>query len=268
MSPGGVIAAGSHAAGHVQSNYILNLVPVVILYYDFVLTSSSEIRFFWPPHNKQGWGTFAFLLNRYLSFFGYIPMLISFFGRGHSPKLCVSRICQGLHAYHEVFEVVLQIAVGVLCAMRVHALYGRSRRALSLLVLLATASVVVGGWAILADRYNTVKSGPVVSDFPGCNRYTTAAGGRQTALAWSGVLVFDSAVFLLTLRKACAIGRGAHILDVIVRDGTVYFSALFVVNLANILTLRFAPTFLRASTTTLTNVFVQLATSVEADADA
>jgi len=68
------------------------------------------------------------------------------------------------------------------------------------------------------------------------------------------VLVFDSVIFFLTLYKAFAIGRGVRLLNVIVRDGTMYFSALFFMNLGNIMTLRFAPPLLKTSTTTFTNV--------------
>jgi hypothetical protein len=69
-----------------------------------------------------------------------------------------------------------------------------------------------------------------------------------------GVLVFDSVIFSLTLNKAFKMGRGIRLLDVIVRDGTMYFSALFIVNLANILILLFAPPLLKSSTTSMTNV--------------
>ena len=42
----------------------------------------------------------------------------------------------------------------------------------------------------------------------------------DAALAWMGLLVFDSVIFSLTLYKAFTMGRGIRLLDVIVRDGT------------------------------------------------
>jgi len=68
------------------------------------------------------------------------------------------------------------------------------------------------------------------------------------------VLMFDSVIFSLTLYKAFTMGRGIRLLDVIVRDGTIYYSALFIVNLANILILLFAQPLLKNSTTSITNV--------------
>jgi Family of unknown function (DUF6533) len=52
---------------------------IVILYYDYILTLHREIRFLWPPHNKQGWFTIACLLNRYIPVLGYLPLVVSYF---------------------------------------------------------------------------------------------------------------------------------------------------------------------------------------------
>jgi len=78
--------------------------------------------------------------------------------------------------------------------------------------------------------------------------------GRTSAIAWAGLSVFDSVIFSLTLYKAFMIGRGIRLLDVIVRDGTMYFLVLSIMNFVNIFNLRFSPPLLRSSTTTLTNV--------------
>ena len=49
-----------------------------MLYYDYVLTISREIQLLWPPHNKQGWFTLAFFLNRYIPIVGILPIAISY----------------------------------------------------------------------------------------------------------------------------------------------------------------------------------------------
>jgi hypothetical protein len=70
----------------------------VILYYDYMLTLPREIQFMWPPHNKQGWFTLAFLANRYIPLIGILPAVVSFFipanvaVRPSSPAFEVSRI--------------------------------------------------------------------------------------------------------------------------------------------------------------------------------
>ena len=68
--------------------------------------------------------------------------------------------CQGLHLYHEVFGIFLQLLAGgtslirdplysvpviprvVLCMIRVYALYGRSRRVLGVLLMIGAASMI------------------------------------------------------------------------------------------------------------------------------
>lgn len=162
--------------------------------------------------------------------------------------------CEGLHTYHEWFVMVVQTHAGILCLLRVYALYGRSRHILGLLLFLGTGSIVTAMASLFSSRKGGGETIPVISPFVGCAQYTPHIGGRYAAIAWTGVLVFDGMVFFLTLYKAFTIGRGVKLLYVIVRDGTMYFSALSFMNLGNIMTLRFAPPLLKTSTTTFTNV--------------
>jgi len=210
--------------------------------------TSLLVEFLWPPHNKQGWFTTACLLNRYIPVFGHLPIVVSWF-----IKLDF-RFCVGLHIYHEWFVIIVQTHALILCLVRVYALYGRSQRILAFLSFVGFMSFVTATGAILAGRHAGSEVIPVLSGFVGCAQYTPPAGGRYAAIAWTGVTVFDSIVFSLTLYKAFTIGRGIPLLDVIVRDGTIYFSVLFIMNLANILSLRFSPPLLKTATQTLTNV--------------
>lgn len=49
---------------------------IVILYYDYALTLSREVEFFWPYENRVGWVSFFYFLNRYVAIFGYIPIVL------------------------------------------------------------------------------------------------------------------------------------------------------------------------------------------------
>ncbi|KAI9452882.1 hypothetical protein BJY52DRAFT_892035 [Lactarius psammicola] len=242
------INLGPHAAEYVYLNSITNLPPLAILYYDYLLTLPLEIQFLWSP-GKQGWFTVACLLNRYLAVFGHIPLAVSYILRRDDLP-----VCQGLHIYHEVFGLIMQTLAGLLCLIRVYALYGRSRRILIILFSFGTASILVACWAMIGSRHANVETIQVISSVSGCNQYMPREGGRYAALAWLGLLVFDSMIFSLTLYKAFAMGKGIRLLDVMVRDGAMYYSALFVVNLTNILILLFAPPLLKNSTTSITNV--------------
>ena len=48
----------------------------MILYYDYTLTFSREVEFFWPHENRVGWVSSLYFLNRYVAIFGYIPIVL------------------------------------------------------------------------------------------------------------------------------------------------------------------------------------------------
>ncbi|KAI0280058.1 hypothetical protein BGY98DRAFT_378277 [Russula aff. rugulosa BPL654] len=239
---------GPDAPFHLWLSSFHDLPAAVLLYYDYLLTLPREIQFLWPPHNKQGWFTLACLINRYIPMIGVFPIAMSVFIPVNPT------VCDGIHTYHKWLMVALQIHIGILCLLRVYALSGRSHLILGLLLFLGMGSIITALVSLSLAHNAGAETVSVVSPFGGCAQYTTQIGGRLAAIAWAGALVFDSVIFFLTLYKAFTIGRGIKLLYVIVRDGTVYFSALSLMNLANIMTLLFAPPLLKTSITSYTNV--------------
>ncbi|KAH9958359.1 hypothetical protein BGW80DRAFT_1565002 [Lactifluus volemus] len=237
------IDLGPHAGEFVFLNSILNLSATVILFYDYALTLDQEIQFLWPPHNRQSWFTFGCLLNRYLPLLGHVP-----------PDFDRGKLCRGLHIYHENFAIILQLLTGILSIVRIYALYARSFRLLVLLVMIGSGGIFNAVVMIAAGRRSGGEIIEVISSIHGCNQFTPYIGGRFAALAWTGLLVWDSVIFSFTLYKAFTIGRGIPLLDVIVRDGAMYFFVLFTVNLGNILVLWLSPPLMKTSTEALTNV--------------
>ncbi|KAH9953070.1 hypothetical protein BC827DRAFT_1273856 [Russula dissimulans] len=247
------IDIGPNAAEDVWISSVIHFSAMVILYYDYMLTLSREIQFLWPPHNKQGWVTAAYLVNRYISVLGYLPLVVSFFIPSDLP-LYVTALCMGMHAYSQWLMIFTQTLTGFLCVVRVYAMYGKNRRILGFLAFTAVISVVTGAGAILASYSKGGDVIPVLSSFGGCLTFMPSSKGRFYDIAWVGVSFSDSVIFSLTLYKALKVGRGVQLLDVIVRDGTMYFLVLFIMNLVNIFNLRFSSPFLRSSTATVTNV--------------
>ncbi|KAI0045797.1 hypothetical protein FA95DRAFT_88489 [Auriscalpium vulgare] len=212
-----------------------------------------EIALYWPPKHKLGWVSAFYFLNRYFTLFGYLPFMRDVFVYGN-PAIRGEKYCDGITAYHQYFQITIQTLVGVLCMMRIYALYNRSRYMLGFLMAVAIAVIVSGVWVVATFRNRSIQI--IASTIPGCIQLLTDADGRHLATGWSGVLVFDTIIFILTLYKGVKLGFRTEkgLLQVLIKDGTVYFTVLFLVNFGNILMLLMAPPILKTSTAALTNI--------------
>ncbi|KAI0260285.1 hypothetical protein BC834DRAFT_901343 [Gloeopeniophorella convolvens] len=135
-------------------------------------------------------------------------------------------------------------------------MYGRSRRVLWFLIVLSAVNLGIVGWTISRGEGTDIIQ--VISTFPGCNQWVGVDAGTRLSITWACVSVFDSAIFSLTAYKALIAGRRVRLLNVLVRDGAMYFTIIFLVNVANVFILRFAPPLQRNSTLTLTSVLATI----------
>jgi len=239
--------------GHAEQlffTHILSFIPYIVVFYDYCLTLSDEVELFWLHPVKFNLFSYLFLLNRYVSLFGNVQILV--FG-------IVGRIdfmsCSASHMYHMVLLLIQQTLVTILCILQIHAVY-QSRRVLLLLTLMAITGFAIPCWSMyaLSQADHGRSSYPVViTPVLGCSRLVGETEGFYSAVSWTGGLVIDTTVFVLMLYKTISIGRGVRLLDTIMRNATIYYSILSFVNLSNILILRFASPGLRTSTIALTN---------------
>ncbi|KAL5498712.1 hypothetical protein ACEPAH_2067 [Sanghuangporus vaninii] len=228
-------------------NYYLSLIAFAILYYDYLLTFEEEVRFFWR-RRKANSVTILFFLNRYLSIFGVIPVILQSF-RSWSDKGC-----DALQKFHQFFSVLVQIIVGIILIIRTYALYERNVKIAIIMAIFAFIVVCIGVWAILGK--SSVVEGPFdLSYMLGCHPLIAREGAIRLAAAWGGLLLFDSVIFTLTLVKAIAIWKlgTRRLFHVLVRDGTIYYLVLAMANLSNILTFLIGEPALRGVSTTFAN---------------
>ncbi|VDC07474.1 unnamed protein product [Peniophora sp. CBMAI 1063] len=221
-------------------NYTLQLVPIVILYYDYFLALSDEIANYWPPRRPITWLSGVFLATRYLALFGYVPVFVSMIWGFESAN------------FHFFLEVALQVPVGYLCALRVYALYSKDRRVLTGVVVFGLACLVVAGY--LASSLHDQVPNFYWSVTPLCATARSTFDGHRLALAWSALLLYDILIFLLTATRAFQVWTAGRIVQVVLRDGVMYFCALAAVNLVNIVTLLTATPLLKTTFASLTNV--------------
>ncbi|KIJ15386.1 hypothetical protein PAXINDRAFT_133930 [Paxillus involutus ATCC 200175] len=116
-----------------------------------------------------------------------------------------------------------------------------------------------GCWAILFDSTGpTVLSAPKLrwSEVMGCVDPVRANQALHLALSWSGRLGFDIIIFVLTLWKSLHLGRigDRTLIDILLRDGSLYFAIMTCANVGNIIAFSVAVPLKKSIATGFTNV--------------
>ncbi|KAL4073413.1 hypothetical protein J3A83DRAFT_4228341 [Scleroderma citrinum] len=198
-----------------------------LLLYDYALTFAREIDLFWK-RPRRSWPFALFSANRYITMLGHVPLFVRSFWSSN----------------------VADDSWFVMC-MRIHALYQNNRSVLIYLLVLALGAIVVGCWAIFFHQFSSstgsmTPSSPLQEELTyaiGCpgSGYLSSQGGLYMAVAWSGQLVFDFSVFLLTLWQSLRIRTvgNRNVTDILLRDGTLYFACVGVLGMSQRLLMKF-----------------------------
>jgi len=232
-----------------NAGYYLNLVSFSILLYDYCLTFVAEVERCWM--GEFNWATGFFYLNRYLTLFGHVPIMLEYFWSIPNPNK--AKICHDLRSFHPYLAIVIQIVVASMLIMRMYALYDRSRKVLALYIVVAAAIVFGACWAMLGGKKE--KNLDVQAKI-GCAPNMSRERAIRLGAAWVGMFAFDSLVFCMTLYKSIVLPRpiGVNILDILFRDGAIYFGVIVGSNLANVLTYMLGGPFTRGIATSFTNI--------------
>ncbi|KIM64919.1 hypothetical protein SCLCIDRAFT_601509 [Scleroderma citrinum Foug A] len=89
----------------------------------------------------------------------------------------------------------------------------------------------------------------------GCTSFSSQSS-LHLAIAWSGLLMFDFIVFLLTLWASLRVRmvRNRSVTDILLRDGALYFAVMCGVNVANITVLLVATNSIKSFLGPFTNI--------------
>ncbi|KAI0259174.1 hypothetical protein BC834DRAFT_907618 [Gloeopeniophorella convolvens] len=244
----------SHLGTQLNLNYYISLASFIVLYYDFLLTLGAEVEHFWGSGHRIRWPSLLFFFSRYLALFGHTPLLFAFFAESLSDKVRIQ--CAALGKYDQYYTTVLQLIIAALCIIRVSALYSQGHRRVVILSLLLIVLVWLGiafAFFVFVQKNFHIRR---LRGVRGCNPEYSHSEGLWIAFAWLGVLTLDISVFALTLRKTLGVGmeNPSSLFRVLLHDGALYFSVLFVINLSNILAYLFAPPLLKSVVGMPTNV--------------
>ncbi|OCH89210.1 hypothetical protein OBBRIDRAFT_733000, partial [Obba rivulosa] len=167
-----------------------------ILFYDYCLTFHLELEQFWKRFTFS-WASALFVANRYLPLLSLVPALIDYFWDLSESRLLL---------VHGIFAMICQIIVGALLTIRTYALYNRSKRVLSL--LLVTGLVMPSCCVAIMVTYHCM-----------AQLYTLDNAG-----AWGCMVGFDTLIFILTVIRAVrseSLWTGS-LLRRMLRDGTFH----------------------------------------------
>ncbi|KAF8480229.1 hypothetical protein DFH94DRAFT_830774 [Russula ochroleuca] len=263
-------SALTDASDSILHSYV-QIAAIMLFYYDYLLTFAAEVSHVWPQPISVN--TFLFFLNRYFSVCGNIvAAFLLFADLGNSNQrsvllstLAISRQCRTkvfsiyscdiiVHA-REALLVLGQIVVSATLATRTMALYHSSRTVVIGVLGIGIVIVGVTCWTLVAGGGSTF----VPTSAPGCHYILSERSAIHLAAAWEASALFDVLVFSLTLMRTFKMRKmhnmaisltGEGLMDMVLRDGALYFAVMALANLANIFAFYFAvPTFKGAFST-------------------
>ncbi|KAJ7895559.1 hypothetical protein B0H14DRAFT_2680829 [Mycena olivaceomarginata] len=234
------------------SRYLV-LVPFTVLVYEYTLTFRLEVERYWGTRLTAG--NALFFINRYSALFGTVPILVELLSTTTDPSKAA--MCHGFQEYHKYFVLLSQILVAVMLIMRTYALYERNKYVLALTVVVTLTVIVFALYILLAGSSHDTLD-PFLKSF-GCPSAAPHDSNLRLAAAWSGMLIFDVMIFVLTVYKALRHDMGSgSLFSVLFRDGSMYFGIMIAVNVGNIVTYTSGGPIISGSATTILNIVSSL----------
>ncbi|KAJ7917230.1 hypothetical protein B0H13DRAFT_1995710 [Mycena leptocephala] len=180
----------------------------------------------------KSWGAIFFFMVRYGVLISNIPLAVFSFVT-LSPEGCSRH-----NLIHQILLIFTQSIVSIIMIQRMWALYGRDNRVLWSLSAVGACNVGLIIWLLQNQDAHPI------SVLPGCNVDLSRETSLHLAGAWSALFLFDTIIFALTICSAYSTRRqlGAQaqadmpLHTLIIRDGAIYFAAIGLANLANIIT--------------------------------
>ncbi|GAW06353.1 hypothetical protein LENED_008271 [Lentinula edodes] len=227
-------------------NYYVQLVESTIVIYDYLLTFDAEVERYWKQKTRFTFATTLFYVNRYLNLLGLIPIILFDFWpsfilhhTGSVQLVIMDKFtnknlarCLALNVYHWGYIFLVSSVIDVLFIIRIYAIYGCSRR---IALYLSVLQVCVAGNSFFQLHLASKVIEKVDYASPLINQVGCADIISDMAYSRLGVVIFDVCVFGLTLWKVSKM-RAIHggIGTIVMRDGTMYFGIVTLINSANI----------------------------------
>ncbi|TFY59207.1 hypothetical protein EVJ58_g5932 [Rhodofomes roseus] len=207
-----------------QSNFITNyceLATCMLIFFEHIVTLPDEIRFIW--RRKLTMSSLIFLLNRYILFLyglvnvvGVIPWTTNIGSDAFSGFVCASDAerktcrCAAIIMLYTVFTLLLYAITPIFSTLRVYAIAGRKWH-------FALATFLTGMVAVASNLVMTIATRvcSIVSDL------------LVIVVTWWRTYALK--------READRLHMRASLATLLLRDGTIYFVAILVLNIVHII---------------------------------
>ncbi|KIK69794.1 hypothetical protein GYMLUDRAFT_524639 [Collybiopsis luxurians FD-317 M1] len=137
-----------------------------------------------------------------------------------------NRSCNSYQTFINVYTLIVELLVPILLAMRVYAMYERSKKVLWTLWMSFGCLLPVVVWSVVESSLGTVLLSGLV-----CNRFFDEAKASVLAITWGCALAFDSLIFGLTIHKSFRATKlysemeiRIPLMNLMIRDGAIYFA--------------------------------------------
>ncbi|KIP10272.1 hypothetical protein PHLGIDRAFT_248682 [Phlebiopsis gigantea 11061_1 CR5-6] len=221
----------------VRQIYLQNyftLFGIAILTYDHIITFGEEYKLIWRVKFKKA--SLVFFLNRYLGvIYAIMTTTINFFEFStaevsgcpsslawHLKLLLLYQRCRHWSLYRQLAIGIMQTVVAVVQFLRTFALYGRSVRIGSVIIVVGLTMIVLSIWSIVGQTSEVLV-------LHGCHTALSQPTAIRVAVPWESLFAYDLLIFSLTLYKALKERRGISrhsLLHVMFRDGSIYFASV------------------------------------------
>ncbi|KAI4524948.1 hypothetical protein K525DRAFT_262005, partial [Schizophyllum commune Loenen D] len=215
----------------------IKLAAMAILVYDHIITLAMEVEYVWlRPKNRA---SHVFFVFRYTALI--VTVLATVLGLWTAPL----KTCRAIRNFRFAAFTTMAVVVAILIMQRVYAIFGKSKRVLYGLLFYAAVGSAVILWAISTQKYNMSPTDEVLHSVTGLRCPVTVSGMNGTdkprtglSAIWITVMVYDFIVFAMTAYKTFGALREPHmpIMQLLLRDGAIYFGSMFALNFANVLT--------------------------------
>ncbi|EJD54952.1 hypothetical protein AURDEDRAFT_140707, partial [Auricularia subglabra TFB-10046 SS5] len=200
-----------------------HLSSFMVLIVDWIICLPVEIDYVWS--RKRSLFTVLWCSIRYIPILLYTMSIYTTF-----QSTWTQEVCSRTGASATIFLAIALACSHAIFMMRTWALYGRSRMPLIVLGPLLLLSAALH----LLTIHDAIKVD--VPEGMGC--IPASPSKRMGIVAWSATLTFDSVAFALTLKKTLKYAREqveAGVLKVFLRDGVIYYAAMFLCYLVDII---------------------------------